>query len=198
VQAVHDAGFDARVAHVPTPDGQQDGVVLTTDPTGGTTADVGSTVRLQVSQGPGDIVVPTLLGLSRDEAVATVTGAGLRARVIEQPSTTTPPNTVTSQEPQGGLKVPAGATVAITVAVAGATTESTTVTAPPSTVEVPNVVGQTADAASPVLLAAGLQPGEVTEKPAGSGRTPGLITAQNPAAGTQVAPRTKVDVTVAS
>lgn len=200
VQAVYDAGFDARVSHVPTPEGQQDGVVLTTDPPGGTVADTGSTVRLQVSQGPGDIVVPTLLGLSRDEAVATLAGAGLRSRVIEQPSTTTPANTVISQEPQGGLKVPEGSTVAVTVAVTApaTTTASTTVTAPSATVEVPNVVGQTSDAASPVLLAAGLQPGKVTERPAASGETPGLITAQSPAAGTQVAPRTKVDVTVAS
>lgn len=197
VQAVYDAGFDARVSHVPTPEGQQDGVVLSTDPVGGTVADTGSTVRLQVSQGPGDIVVPTLLGLGRDEAVATLAGAGLKSRVIEQPSSTTPANTVISQEPQGGLTVPEGSTVAVTVAVAAATTASTTVTAPPATVAVPNVIGQTADAASTVLLAAGLQPGKVTESSAGGG-TPGLITAQDPAAGTQVAPRTKVDVTVAT
>jgi serine/threonine-protein kinase len=87
--------------------------------------------------------------------------------------------------------------VAITVAVPAATTSTTTPTPPASTVAVPDVVGLTADDASTRLLAAGLQPGQVTEAPA-DGATPGRITEQDPAAGTEVAPRTKVDVTVAA
>ena len=59
------------------------------------------------------------------------------------------------------------------------------------------MTGLTANEASARLLAAGLQPGQVSEA-AADGVPAGQITAQNPAAGTEVAPRTKVDVTVAS
>jgi eukaryotic-like serine/threonine-protein kinase len=146
--------------------------------------------------------VPTVVGLGRDDAVAAVADAGLRSRVIEQPSATAPQDTVTAQDPAAGLRVPAGSTVALTVAIPPATTVITTPTAPappapPATIAVPDVVGLTADDASTRLLAAGLQPGQVTEAPA-DGATAGRITEQDPAAGTQVAPRTAVDVTVAA
>jgi serine/threonine-protein kinase len=199
VQTLRDAGFVPRTVGRPSEE-VAEGIVIATEPAGGEEADEGAAVTVAVSQGRGDVPVPTLVGLDRDDAVAAVQDAGLESRVVEQPSATAPDDTVTAQDPAAGLRVPAGSTVALTVAVAAATTVVTTPTAPtppPATVAVPDVVGLTADDASTRLLAAGLQPGQVTEAPA-SGVPEGRITAQDPAAGTQVAPRTAVDVTVAA
>jgi beta-lactam-binding protein with PASTA domain len=57
--------------------------------------------------------------------------------------------------------------------------------------------GHTTEDATHPQVAAGQQPGTVTEAPA-DGVPAGQITAQSPSAGTEVAPRTKVDVTVAA
>ncbi len=195
VKAVQDAGFDAQ-----TKEGQSDkvaeGLVISTTPPGGQQADTGSRVTITVSQGNGNVSVPTVIGTTQEEATAVLQQAGLESRVVEQESAAAS-GTVVSQQPAGGLQVPKGSTVAITVAIPQATTSTATVTAPPSTVAVPDVTGLTVNEASPQLIAAGLQPGQVSEASSADGAAPGQITAQNPAAGTEVAPRTKVNVTVA-
>ncbi|MGE0026508.1 MAG: PASTA domain-containing protein [Thermoleophilia bacterium] len=195
VTAVQGAGFDTKIAQ-----GQSDkvaeGLVISTTPPAGQKADTGSTVTITVSQGSGNVSIPTVIGTTQEEATAVLQQAGLESRVVEQESAAAS-GTVISQQPAGGLQVPKGSTVAITVAIPQATTSTGTVTAPPSTVAVPDVTGLTSEEASTQLIAAGLQPGKVTEASSADGVAPGQITAQNPAAGTQVAPRTKVDVTVA-
>lgn len=195
VTAVQGAGFTPQPKQGAS-DSVAEGLVISTDPAGGTKADTGSTVTITVSQGAGNVSVPTVIGTTQDEATAVLQQAGLESRVVEQESAASA-GTVISQQPAGGLQVPKGSTVAITVAIPQATTSTATVTAPPSTIAVPDVTGLTSEEASTRLIAAGLQPGKVTEASSADGVAPGQITAQNPAAGTQVAPRTKVDVTVA-
>ena len=196
VNAVSDAGFSPQTKEGAS-DKVAEGLVISTTPPGGEQADTGSRVTITVSQGNGNVSVPTVIGVTQEEAVAVLQQAGLKSRVIEQPSATAPEGVVISQQPTGGLQVPKGSTVAITVATPAATTSANTPTAPASTIAVPDVTGLTANQASTRLLAAGLQPGQVTEA-AADGVPAGQITAQNPAAGTEVAPRTKVDVMVAS
>jgi beta-lactam-binding protein with PASTA domain len=196
VSAVRDAGFSPETTQGAS-DSVAQGIVISTDPAGGTRADTGARVTITVSSGNGNVSVPTVIGTSREEATAVLQQAGLGSRVVEQPSATVPEGVVISQQPAGGLQVPKGATVAITVATPAATTSTTTPTAPPATIAVPDVMGLTSEEASDRLVAAGLQPGTVTKAPA-DGVPEGQITAQSPSAGTQVAPRTKVDVTVAA
>ncbi len=58
------------------------------DPPSSETADEGSAVDVQVSSGPGEVAVPTLVGLDKDAAVAQLNGAGLQlAGLTEQDST---------------------------------------------------------------------------------------------------------------
>jgi beta-lactam-binding protein with PASTA domain len=195
VQTLRDAGFSPQtVGHAS--DDVARGIVISTSPAGGQEADAGSRVTVSVSQGSGDVAVPTVVGLTRDEAVAAVEAAGLESRVIEQPSATATEGTVVQQDPSAGLQVPAGSTVAIGVAVPSGTTTSTP-TAPPATVAVPDVTGLSEDAAAARITAAGLTPGRVTQEEA-SGVPAGQVVSQSPAAGTQAAPRSEVDVTVAS
>jgi serine/threonine-protein kinase len=195
VSAVREAGFVPEATQQAS-DSVAQGTVISTSPQGGEQADTGSRVTITVSQGSGTVSVPTVIGQSQAEATDVLQQAGFGTRVVEQQSAASA-GTVISQQPAGGLQVPKGSTVAITVAVPAATTAVTTPTAPPSTIAVPDVTGLTAEVASTRLVAAGLQPGQVTEAPDAGGVPPGQITAQNPAAGPEVAPRTKGDVTVA-
>ena len=174
------------------------GIVINTTPPAGTDADEGTRVVVNVSQGTGNVAVPTLIGLSREQATAQLTDAGLEARFLEAESSSAPVGSVTGQDPAAGLQVPVGSTVAVTVSSGPGTTAATTVTAPAATtVTVPNVVGQTADSAAATLTQLGLSPGTVTPQ-AAPGVPEGQITAQDPAAGAEVSSGTRVDVTVAS
>ena len=112
---MRDAGFDARTTEDAS-DNVAEGLVISTDPPGGEQADTGSRVTITVSQGNGNVSVPTVIGVTQEEAVAVLQQAGLKSRVIEQPSATAPEGIVISQQPAGGLQVPKGSTVAITVA----------------------------------------------------------------------------------
>ena len=171
------------------------GIVINTTPPAGAEADEGSRVVVNVSQGTGNVAVPALTGLSQAQATAQLTDAGLEARILRAESASAPVGSVTGQDPAAGLQVPVGSTVAVTVSSGPGTTAATTVTAPATTVTVPNVVGQTADSAAATLTALGLSPGEVTSQPA-PGVPEGQITAQSPAAGAEVSAGSSVDVTV--
>ena len=59
-------------------DGTEPGQVLSQSPAKGTKLDEGSTVRLTVSLGPTLRVLPQLIGLTRDDAVAALTAADLQ------------------------------------------------------------------------------------------------------------------------
>jgi serine/threonine-protein kinase len=196
VQTLRDAGLSPQtVGHAS--DDVARGIVISTSPAGGQEADAGSRVTVSVSQGSGNVAVPTVVGLSQADAVAALEGAGLESRVIEQPSATAPEGTVVQQDPSAGLQVPVGSTVAVGVAVPSATTTTGTPTAPPATVAVPDVTGLTEDAAAARITAAGLTPGAVSQEEA-RGVPAGQVVSQSPAAGTQAAPRSEVDVTVAA
>ncbi len=169
VSALRAAGFAT------TTDGQvsatvDKGLVIGTSPAGGDSADEGSTVTIDVSQGTGTVSVPALTGLSQAQATEALTGAGLETRVVEAASATVDEGDVISQDPAAGLQIDVGSTVAVTVSTG------------PAPVAVPNVTGQTLSAATLALQQAGLVVGAVdrqqsTSVPAGE------IISQSPASG---------------
>ena len=57
-----------------------EGTVISTDPTGGIEADKGSTVRVNVSSGPGTVDVPSVDGLTRSQARDAAGAGRLRDR----------------------------------------------------------------------------------------------------------------------
>lgn len=64
--------------------------------------------------GPSATTVPSVLGLSRDDAGAAITAAGLVPNVLGQRSCADPGDVII-EDPRGGAEVPAGTTVNITV-----------------------------------------------------------------------------------
>jgi eukaryotic-like serine/threonine-protein kinase len=134
-----DAAKEALTAAKLTPQVQQvdsnqpAGLVLSQDPVAGTKVAGGSNVRLAVSKGPEMVVVPSLRGLSLENATQKLSDAGLTARIIRV-SSSEPEGTVIAQDPAGGQKVKKGSAVRINVSqgqattTGGATTATVTVT----------------------------------------------------------------------
>jgi beta-lactam-binding protein with PASTA domain len=182
VSALRDAGFAT------TTDGQvsatvDKGLVIGTSPAAGESADEGSTVTIDVSQGTGTVSVPALVGLSQAQATEALTSAGLESRVVDAPSATVDEGDVIGQDPAAGLQIDVGSTVALTVSTG------------PAPVTVPDVTGQTLAQATLALQQAGLVVGSVQQRDDASVPA-GEVIGQSPGAGGDVTPGSDVDLTV--
>jgi len=118
------------------------GVVMDQNPLAGSKLAKNSPVQITVSNGPPQVAVPNVIGKNRDDAVSTLTNAGLTFIVVSVHSGK-PPDTVTGQFPHAGTKVRKGSKVQINVS------------SGPQPVSVPYVVGQSFDQASATLQNAG-------------------------------------------
>jgi beta-lactam-binding protein with PASTA domain len=106
-----DAGFEVESNGVFSD--REPGIVASQTPSAGAQAEPGSTVRIEVSQGTGMVDVPNVVGLTRGEAEAELSTAGLEANVIQVPSDE-PVGTVVAQNPVGG-QAQQGSTVRLNV-----------------------------------------------------------------------------------
>ena len=141
VKRLHDAHLVAHVTRQ-SDDTVERGVVISQSPNAGFKAAKNSTVDVTVSTGLPQVEVPSVVGKSRDDAVSTLTSAGLKPKVFQIHSSR-PPDTVTAQDPTGGTKVLKGSRVRINVSTG------------PRPVSVPYVVGLPFDQASSQLQNAG-------------------------------------------
>jgi serine/threonine-protein kinase len=92
------------------------GEVIRTDPQAGTEAVVGDTVLVVVSSGPAPVQVPTLIGLTENQARNALTNLGLVPNVSNSKQPVADPGQdglVVSQIPTAGNTVPKGTTVTI-------------------------------------------------------------------------------------
>jgi len=156
VQLIRSDGFEPKVIRQPNADVQPQ-YVFEQEPSPGTGLPKGSLVTIRVSTGKKKIAVPSLVGKSRDTAVAELTSAGLDADVREVPSDKAP-GTVTAQNPRAGTVLVEGSSVRINVSKG------------PKPVAVPNVVGSSYDVAAAQLQLAGFTVGRVdvdSDRPAG-------------------------------
>jgi len=182
VRALEGAGFKTRQRRESSDDVPR-GRVISTTPEPGTPAEVGSRVTLVVSTGPEQVEVPTVVGLSRDEARDTLEAAGFVVRTEEREDENAEEDTVLSQDPAAGTELARGETVTITVAVQ------------PSTVRVPDVTGLPVDEAFNALADAGLRPTQVTRSVTDEDDD-GVVVRQSPAPGRAVERNSRVTVTV--
>jgi serine/threonine-protein kinase len=149
-------GFEPNVRRLPNAK-VQPGYVYEQDPDAGTKQAKGSLVTVIVSSGKPKVTVPSLVGETRDAAVAELTQRGLVANVA-QVSSDKPANQVTAQNPQPGVVVLAGASVRINVS------------SGPKPVAVPSVIGLSYDSAAAQLQSAGFTVGRAdvdSDQPAG-------------------------------
>jgi len=154
------------------------------NPVGGSQADQGSTVTLEVSKGAGQVAVPPVVGMTQAAATSALDAAGFTVRAIPQNSDTVTTGTVISQSPSADTQADKGAEVDITVS------------SGPATVKVPDVSGQSSATAAANLGSDGFKVTTVTQ--ASSTVPAGQVIGTNPAAGISVAPGTTVTIIVSS
>ena len=109
------AGFNAAVTEVESL--EPAGVVVRQIPAGGSTADLGITVRLEVSNGkPPRTTVPNVIGMSGDAARSAIEDAGFVVDVaFQQVEDKDKDGTVLRQDPPGDTPAAEGSTVRIVV-----------------------------------------------------------------------------------
>ncbi len=107
------AGAQLKVEVVKVFSEEPAGTVIAQSPAAGEETGPETVVRLEVSKGSGVVVVPSLVGQSRDAAEASLSELGLEANVVRVPSDE-PAETVVAQNPTSG-EVKVGSTVRLNV-----------------------------------------------------------------------------------
>jgi beta-lactam-binding protein with PASTA domain/predicted Ser/Thr protein kinase len=179
--ALEKAGFEVQVDRVNS-DRVADGLVIHSDPPGGTSLTHGSTVVLTVSSGPRLAKVPVLVGYPVATAEQQIRAAGLEPSVREEPDAA-PAGQVIRQTPSAGSRVDPGSTVTIVVSEGEETTT------------VPNVIGKLRPDAVTALREAGLDP-TVSEQETDVPSKVGKVTDQFPPPGAEVEPGASVTIVV--
>ncbi|HET6794604.1 MAG TPA: PASTA domain-containing protein, partial [Acidimicrobiales bacterium] len=128
------------------------------------------------------VSVPNVIGMNVNQAVSTLTGAGLKATEQFNDAPGTPPNNVYDQNPKPNTSVGSGSSVTLLIS-KGA-----------PLVAVPNVVGQDVNSASLALQHAGFQ---VSTTQRADNSQPGTVLSQSPASG-QAPQGSTVDLVVSS
>ncbi len=161
------------------------GTVINQFPLGGTRADKGTTVTLTVSNGPGDVNIPSVAGLSESEAVRALKRSGLNVAHFEpQSSDVVPANEAIATSPAAGQSVQKGYGVTLYVSTGR------------GSVNVPDVGGDTLGAARAQLEAFGFKVTSTTQM--SSTVAPGNVISQSPASGTPAQYASTVQIVVAT
>jgi beta-lactam-binding protein with PASTA domain len=155
--------------------------VIDQDPNAGEEADEGSTVTLEVSDGPGTVRVPSVARLPQEQAIDDLQDVELRV----------------TTEPQSSDEISAGHAIR-TVPRAGEEVERDTrvtlfVSTGPEQVTIPDVVGLSADSAEASLASEGFG---VAVQEQESEEAEGQVISQSPEGGVQVDRGTTVTITV--
>jgi serine/threonine-protein kinase len=131
----------------PTP-----GTVISQSPSAGTRLKVGEQVTIVVAQALNQIAVPSVLGESEVQAVATLTNAGFSptavTRTVNEPSKV---GTVLQQSPAAGHKLKKGSTVQIAVGAVGQQTTTTPTTTTTTTTTSPTPPASAPAPVTPVV-----------------------------------------------
>jgi beta-lactam-binding protein with PASTA domain len=151
------------------------GTVLEQSPAAGSHDVEGASITLAVSIGQQFARVPPLTGLSQEDAQHALENAGFDVGDVTERPSQTPAGQVIDSRPRAGASAPVPGAVSLVVS------------AGPTVVLVPNVVGQTVAQSRVILEGAGLSVNDVRTL-AGAAVTDenAIVSDQTPAAGTQV------------
>jgi len=163
---------------------QTKGNVCSQDPGKGANLKKGEAVNLVVSTGAPKVQVPSVIGLSLDDAKAKLEGDDYQFKVeTKTRESTETANQVLDQNPIGGKQVQKGSTITLTIAKAA------------ETVAVPDVSGQSCDDAKSALSDVGLT-GNCVNTPTTDDSQDGKVISTNPTIGTQVKKNTAVQLNI--
>ena len=158
-----------------------EGQVIRTNPPVGTPLKRDTEVALTISLGPEPVVVPDVSNLTVSQAQATLSGAGLKSRTVEQFDETVPFGRVIGTEPSSGTTAYRGDKVRLLVSKGS------------QYVAVPSVIGLDTESATARLEEAGFR--VATEEQFGV-TIANRVISQDPSGGAEVASGTLVTLTI--
>jgi eukaryotic-like serine/threonine-protein kinase len=180
VAALARAGFEANV--VPIFSDKQENTVTAQSPAAGEVEEVGTRVRINVSQGAEPLTIPSVTGQPYEDAASVLQGAGFRVTRRDVDSDE-PAGTVVDQQPAGGGTAPRNTT--ITLSVSRGPTES----------QVPNVDGLSEEDARTTIEEAGFLV-DVQREPTDDPNLHGSVLRQEPAGGSRAPEGSTVTIVV--
>ena len=181
VAALADAGLKWNRVYIHSSEPQ--GTVTGQDPGPDQRAVKGTTVRINVSEGPAPIGVPSVVGQPLDQAISVLQGAGFKVGSPRYMDSDQPKDTVISQDPSGNSSAPRGSTITLTVSKG------------PKTTTVPDVTGEDVSSATARLKGAGFKV-QVVPIETSDQSLDGQVITQSPDAGTEAPPHSVVTITV--
>ena len=180
-QIMERAGFDVETERVQS--SQPFDQVVDQDPNGGEEAEDGSTVTLEVSGGPGDVLVPPVANLRQAQAINELEDAGLKVTIDREFSEKVKKDFAIRTVPSEGTEVTKGTRVRLLVSRG------------PEQVTVPDVTGLSRESAEARLRDEGLEPALREEE---SDEPEGEVISQDPSGGTEVPRGQTVTITVST
>ncbi|MGH9008942.1 MAG: PASTA domain-containing protein, partial [Acidimicrobiia bacterium] len=177
-----DAGFQYRVVQE-TSDSVDPGKVTRTDPAAGSLVERGSEVKLYVSSGREQVVIPDVSGQDAVEAANALGAKSLSVERVFQPSDSVDSGKVIGTNPAAGSSVAKSSKIQLIVS------------SGKDQVSVPNLYGRTQSEAMNDLQAIGLT-GTVRSVFACDPTSSGKVIAQSPSAGSKVDKGSNVDMSV--
>lgn len=166
--------LNQSVQEVDVTDQDQVGKVVNQTPQAGNQVQQGTSVSISIGKGKAQKQVPNFTGKSFSEAQSALTGLGFSVKRVDQQSDQ-PKDQVLQQTPNGG-SVPVGSTITLTVSTGQ----------PDNTIEMPQLVGMTADDAKAKLQSMGWT-GQLREQSDRTSNKPeGTVTKQSESPGTQI------------
>ena len=183
--AIRDAGLTVGTVTQEPSTEEQEGTVLSSDPTSGTQVDPDTAVALVVGAGPNTLGVPNVIGSTEDRAVSALESAGFTGSISSrQEDSLEPEGTVVSVDPGVGSQAAPDARITL-----GISTGS---------IELPDVRGLTEAAARQELIAAGFDNGDITTNNAETDTTaPGNVVDTEPGARTPVSAGDQITLLIA-
>jgi len=181
VQALNDVNLKATKREVFSQ--KPVGKVISQDPPAGEEVVEGTEITLDVSRGAKQVVVPSVVGMSEDDARTTLQQAGFEVSSTSAPSDSTPEGIVSDQSPDGGTQASKGSTVTITIS------------SGPSTTTVPDEVGQDKQVAIDDLKANGFKV-DVQNVACGDPNQDNIVQDQDPAGGSDAPNGSTVNISV--
>jgi eukaryotic-like serine/threonine-protein kinase len=182
-KSLRDAGFKVT-SEVENSASVEAGLVIRTNPPGGSSARKGTTVQIIVSSGPVLVTVPSVVNKKFEEAESALEHLGLKVERKDVFHPTVRKGYVISQDHQADAVVKFGTTVMLTVSKGV------------ERVAVPDVKGKTQAEATQILTAAGFT---VTPKPVDSDTVPaGQVISQTPGSGAKADKGSAVTIVVSN
>ena len=166
-------------------DGIAPGVVYDQSPAAGASFQTGDSVTLTFTPRAGTIMVPPIQGLLYDAAVSEAAAVGLTIEIAEERvDPTTPAGQIISQDPAATVMLPAGTAIRVVVSKGG------------PEVAIPNVEGQTSEAAQQVLVGAPFLLNVTLAEETSTTIAKGRVIRTDPAIGTKVASGSNVTLII--